>query len=125
MATPTIRAVVEAAIMLAEASPDHVYAMPGEGESARCYYVWDGQPSCIFGQALVREGVPLDTLRDTECHLWDTDGKTGLDHLLPALGIEVQPSALGYLKLAQSEQDTGHEWGGRPLYLLRRTLAAL
>lgn len=107
-----IETVIDEAIALCRANPAFVYRRP-DPETQRCFYVFDNEPSCLFGQALVKAGVPVEVLRTVEDAAQREGGNTSLSHILDDLQIEVTTSWVNhYLAQAQMKQDTGTPWGG-------------
>lgn len=51
---------VKAVRELAAENPNFIYEAPGENRT--CLYVHEGDGSCLIGQALLRVGVPLNTV---------------------------------------------------------------
>jgi hypothetical protein len=83
---------------------DYVY----DRGSERCLYVKDGQPSCLVGHALVKQGWPIADVASL-----DSDGgipiaARTLNRVYPDL---VSPNAARIFSRAQIAQDGGETWG--------------
>lgn len=93
------------ALELAEANPDFVYEAPdGRG----CVYMdGEGQPSCLFGQALVGLGVDIP-------EAWEDKAISEVLRYIFVPDEDVRVDALlarwGGLDTAQSCQDEGSPW---------------
>lgn len=88
---------------IAAAQPEFVYVPPG-GPGTTCYYVLDGEGSCIIGRALFALGlidnsIPFD------------DNTLTVGALFNTLGIEVDGEEGIWLREVQYQQDSGKPWG--------------
>lgn len=92
---------------------DYVYP---ERELATCYYVIDGEPSCLVGEVLVDLGVPIEKLGEPMVNTsrfgvlviaGDYLSTAGWDPTLLRVPLNVRRG----LSRAQSEQDMGATWG--------------
>lgn len=108
----TVNPVLDA--LLKEFGEDYVY--PGSKDKA-CYYVANGQPSCLVGQVLYRLGVPIETLEEYDevgsvfelsNSEYSLDGKTALERGGVSVGDD---RVLNILDSAQGWQDQGKTWG--------------
>lgn len=84
----------------------HAYERQGGGY---CYNVWEGQPACIVGHALIFLGVPIEWFgKDTR----DNDAVADVCHVLFMEGMfKITDEALHLLSMAQVYQDGGLTWG--------------
>lgn len=91
---------------VADKGYDHVYERSWNGY---CYNVWEGQPACIVGHALIFLGVPIEWFaKDTR----DNDAVGDVCHVLFMEGMfEITDEALHLLGMAQTYQDGGLTWG--------------
>lgn len=100
--------VIEALQKIVTASPDYVYTPPGD--TGWCLYSYNGDPSCLVGQALAEVGVPIDALES-----FNPGGKYGEDVGLiasnAAIILGLAKSTGVYLQVAQKVQDNGKPWG--------------
>ena len=99
--------VISAVREIAAEDPGHVYSPPAG--STLCSYTHeqpDGSlvPGCLFGAALHRLGVPLETL-----HKHESLGIVPV--LLRHLGIDISYTTRIKLEAVQREQDNGEPWG--------------
>lgn len=68
-----------------------------------CAYVdEDGVPSCLWGQALVNAGVPIE-----EVQAYEGDA---IDHVFDALEIDADRDEKNFAFSVQSNQDTNMDW---------------
>lgn len=87
---------------------DFVYEKRGE-DFVGCYNVWQGQPDCIVGHALVWLGVPVEWFEIT--------GVRGAnsDQVCTSLNIDgvfdIEDAACDLFNLVQIDQDSGTSWG--------------
>lgn len=118
-----IEQVIDKAIELAEARPDHIYQQPPGTQT--CSYVPqpEAPEGCIFGQALMALGVPEATLRRFEAQA--SPAGVGITVLLDRLRISYPDHVRYSLREAQNQQDTGQEWGAGVLRHLKRAKQAL
>lgn len=108
--TFTVSDIKQKLIDLAAGSPDFQYRTANkipEDVSTGCYYIKDGEPSCIVGQALSLLGVQpdefteQDSARNVTCEIlginrFEVDAKTRED--------------LEWIDLVQSHQDSNMPW---------------
>lgn len=94
--TAAIQAVVE------EEGPDYVYpTLDGLG----CFYVYDGNASCLVGKVLYCLGADLEDLKRCD------DLGIINDLVLERVGIQMSEEAQTALRYAQSAQDQRQTWG--------------
>jgi hypothetical protein len=83
-----------------------------QDSQGRCVYVHQGEPDCIVGQFLARQGVSVERLEKADTGF--AFGQSAFD-LLDALEFEkvISISHMGKeaLLVAQSAQDRGDTWG--------------
>jgi hypothetical protein len=83
-----------------------------QDSQGRCVYVHQGEPDCIVGQFLARQGVSVERLKKADTGFMF--GQAAFD-LLDALEFEkvISISHMGKnaLQVAQSAQDRGDTWG--------------
>lgn len=93
--------------IVAETGEDHVYERIDDGNDPHrsCWYVHDGQPSCLIGRALHRIGVPLDLLARNE-------GTSALSLMEDIGGFSYTVRlAADLAQDVQDGQDKGNTWG--------------
>lgn len=90
------------ASVVAERGADFVYVAPG-GEDVACRYVYDDQPSCLFGAAFHKLGVSMETLVDGDVGHWT------VSEFLQDQGMDVDDAVA--FQNAQSDQDSGYPYG--------------
>jgi len=115
---PTINTCEEAIGLLeqvvAEFGEDYVYEYPDPLHPVRCYYVWNGQCSCLIGHALHRAGWSIEQLAPLDR---GTPGVAGPALITSAaeLGLiselELSAEAARTFGVAQGLQDDGSSWG--------------
>lgn len=76
-------------------------------ESGRCAYVLYGQPACLIGKALWNLDV-IDASLET--HLGGVNTEE-VDTLAGALGLDIDPDEMLWLRAAQTTQDEHETWG--------------
>lgn len=88
-------------------NPGFTYTSPIP-DSTSCWYVHDGKPSCLIGQALWEAGLIDDTIDED-------DNSSSFRHLLRYKGgvhsWHVEHDEANWLALAQSWQDKKYPWG--------------
>ena len=87
------------ALELCEAQPEFVYDPPDR--AGNCLYVYDGQPSCLFGQALVALGADPLALAVRR--------NDSITAIVDDFGLTAEKDY--FLEKAQVSQDTGYAWG--------------
>lgn len=109
MLTPTHDEVVEAIEAAVQAAgPDFTYrSLPGPDDTAKCWYVYGGQPSCLVGQVLHRLGVSVEMLSTLEDRSVRAAVRVLADHGVLTLSSET----IIALRVAQAKQDGGSSWG--------------
>lgn len=76
----------------------------GEEYRAHCQYLGeDGEPKCIVGVYLARQGVSVQTL--------DMLGPVSAPNFEDVVGLEFEGEARTTLDVAQRIQDSGYVWG--------------
>ena len=114
---PEIKTCDEAVELLSqvveEYGRDHVYVSPRGGPY--CFYVHDGQPSCLIGHVLMRAGFALDLIAELD-HSFEMPNATAFslvaDLIHQRSGFEgVTEHVCGVLGQAQTLQDLGYTWG--------------
>lgn len=95
---------------IAEKGEGYVYEKINDG----CYYVHEGQPSCLVGQVLVKAGVDMDLLNaDDPSALYEAHGYAdALCDRLEAEGIlTAGRRTIRLLNEVQYNQDRSVPWG--------------
>lgn len=83
---------------------DYVYTKRGNF----CYNVFDGNPDCIVGHALVWLGVPVEWFADSMLN----ENATTVCNTLNFRGMfDIEEDAIEFLSEVQVEQDSGTPWG--------------
>lgn len=97
---------------IAAQSPDYRYEPP---DSDQCVYIHDGEPSCIFGHALLNLGL-ID--KSFERVLIDIDGVScarinlqDIETVIEYLNLEIDDKEIEEFLSIQSDQDNGKPWG--------------
>lgn len=98
-------------IRLAAESPDFIYESPDEDQ---CVYVHEGEPSCLYGQALWNLGLIDASLeRRKVLNVFGRPESLNfqmIDDLLKYLELEVdEDEAEAFIK-SQDAQDNGRPW---------------
>lgn len=91
-------------LSLMDERPDYVYA---RNVIPRCVYVEDGQPSCLWGHALVRAGVPIEQVSAIN------QGES-IVGMLRKLDIPATNTQRKWARDSQWSQDQGVAWGKLP-----------
>lgn len=87
------------------------YVYPRTERSANyCYNIWNGQPDCIVGTALVWLGVPIEWFEAEPSRENDDVGDVCKALLLDGK-FEFTEDAKDLLGQAQTHQDNGIPWG--------------
>lgn len=86
---------------VAAEDPYRVYQQDDEG---RCFYLRDGAPSCLIGQALHRLGVSLSTLAREDAI------QNSAENVIFKTLSGVSDRALSFASRVQTRQDLGHTW---------------
>lgn len=100
--------VIEEIRVLAAESGGLLYESGPEGG---CWYVRDGKPSCIVGQALARLGVPLEFFEKYEGTNAEYGGWPLRSLLEEVTGGRMTAEEYEWISVVQSRQDTGSTWG--------------
>lgn len=99
-----LRKIVNAKLL--EEGVDYVYtgrAHPEATASAACVYVWKGQPDCLVGHWLIRQGVSPEALEP----LWNNSAGAVVREFL---GDRLDNEARALLVNVQHRQDGGMPW---------------
>lgn len=74
-----------------------------------CYNVWEGNPDCIVGHALIWLGVPIEWFNE------DSRANDPAQEVCSLLGyddmFDVEPEAIALFNRVQAMQDSGIPWG--------------
>lgn len=103
---PDLKDVITKVRELAAANPDYVYKMPDTGY---CQYTFNGQGSCIVGQAYLELGVPVERVES-----WDfgSEGRPlGADQLVEREYDDYSLTDKEWLDNVQGFQDADKPWG--------------
>lgn len=96
--------------VVSEKGADYVYKPVSLSDGSKsCFYVRDGQPSCLVGHALVRAGWTID-----EVHGLDgigNDAPTASEIYLYKEFSNLPREVCETFDAAQHEQDGGNSWG--------------
>ena len=100
---PPLHDVVKKVREIAKDAPDLVYEMP----DGWCQYVFNGQGSCIVGQAYLELGTPIKRVES-----WDNEdsGPLGVEQVIEREYEEYSTLAKSWLREVQDSQDTGTSW---------------
>ena len=97
--------VIQAVRDLANANPEFIYEAKNPSYRGQCFYVEDGKPSCIVGQALAKLGLTIDQLS-----LFDNEvtGDISAEAVGKVLGLN--DITRTWLRDVQASQDAGLRW---------------
>lgn len=90
--------IIQAVRDVAAAKPEYVY-------KGLCFYVLDGCPACLIGQALWNLGLISAAIE------YRSGNRGGVEEMFEDLGIAVDPDEQTWLELAQDAQDSEKPWG--------------
>ena len=99
--------------LVAEKGEDFVYGKNAqEGpDYPVCLYVRNGEPDCIVGQFLARQGVPIERLMEADKTFGGTPARDLLQELVNEDVISISDDSIYALREAQYNQDTRLTWG--------------
>jgi hypothetical protein len=85
--------------------PDFVYGPPiAAGGAPSCFYVQNGQPSCLIGQALFESGVIDASIENVSHNVANVSG------LAEILDLPIDADELRWLSIVQHQQDARTPW---------------
>ena len=93
-------------LKVAQEQPEHVYE---KGDSGKCYYQRNGQPSCVVGHGMHRIGMPVHQLQE-----FDEEGDSAVADIIETnqdLFDRDDNLALSLLVRTQNNQDQEVPWG--------------
>lgn len=103
------------ALNQAVADKGYGYVYPRDERGGHCYNVWEGNPDCIVGHALVWLGVPVEWFtKAREGHLWGRENDSAYDvctTLAVSNMFNLTEEARDLLADVQRLQDEGVPWG--------------
>lgn len=106
--TLTLDALFDTVRGLLTESPDFTYQPPNE--DGNCVYIYEGEGSCVVGQALVALGLPTEEVAEFDHDLGGTGAHAVALRLFDVDSFH-NPKAAA-VDVAQGWQDGGHAWGG-------------
>lgn len=104
----TVADIVRATREVAAERPDFVYVSPLL--SGYCVYTHNGEPSCLFGHALLRLGLPMSCLEELSTNV-------AIATACRQLNIPLTDGEARSLADVQHAQDNGVPWGEAIGYL--------